>query len=250
MCDHLGFRETIRHSALADVVFNYHVIMETVLKMQARPLGTKGAKVAYVRFADTVLFTTDDPGEGGMQDLVRTVASFAASCAGLGSPVRVGISFGEVFQDPVQSLNVGEGIIAAHDVEQSQDWAGGIIEEESLARAGLPKRALAPLGEEGLIFEYNAPVKSGYRRAYCLGWPQDLNITSTVLRARLDRSHAPYPAAALKIDETLRFFDAYKAVYPNAFDPPEGGLSLRLQDTRWVSFSATELAELKPKPVK
>lgn len=250
MCDHLGFRETIRRFSLADVVFNYHVIMETVLKMQARPLGTQGAKVAYVRFADTVLFTTDDPGQGGLEDLVRTVASFVASCVGLGSPVRVGISFGEVYQDPAQSLNVGEGIIAAHDIEQSQEWAGAVLDEPALGRAGLPKSALSQLSHEGLIFEYNAPLKTGYARRFCLGWPQDLRITPPILRARLDRSHAPYPAAALKIDETLRFFEAYKAVHPDEFDPPEGGLSLRLQDGRWVDFSSSKLNELEPKPVK
>lgn len=129
-----------------------------------------GKRIKRIQFSDTVLLYTEGTQEGKLADLIELSANMVAAFGFLGMGLRGAISSGRfLFRD---GIFVGEAMVRAYELEQSQNWIGGIVDPVLIAELTRDNpQELQYLIDGHFLVEYDVPTKHGIRRHYCLPWP-------------------------------------------------------------------------------
>lgn len=225
--DILGFRGHLRHERLEAVVERMRSLDEIVTHSSRLPVARgqeqiEGAFYAeinreetcrWIRFSDTILLYAEET-EQALPHLILNSLQLLGWSFRFGIPMRGAVTRGELYVSEDRSIFVGEGLIRAHDLQQSQDWAGAILdpEKQRIGEEQIPPRLRKILLDEGALFEYPAPMKQGLVVPYfCLGWPAVAGVTSATLRRSFSKFGGPLESGArAKIDNTVRFMSAYR----------------------------------------
>ena len=81
-------------------------------------------KFKYKVFSDTIIVYSDKKDRAGLDIFYRFIINILIESINLDLPLRGGISYGDTYIDEEKDIFLGEAIVKAHDVEQSQNWCG------------------------------------------------------------------------------------------------------------------------------
>jgi hypothetical protein len=179
LCDILGFRELVQASAIDRVMGNlawfskalHHSLFHEDFPEQPVPLTELQAhpNVGVAWFSDTALLFTRRDDDDCLQSLLQTLNWLLFETM-MVRPVRLrcGVSYGEAFIDPANSLFVGAPIVDAYDLERDQQWSGGALTEDAVRR--LPAGVADSRFADWPVVPYTVPLKSGPRATLAVDW--------------------------------------------------------------------------------
>lgn len=162
--------------------------------------------VSSIQFSDSILLYTEGATGYDLRAIttaaVRLMGNFASLMIGL----RTGIACGEFWHEG--NVFVGKAMIRAYELEQSQDWLGGVLDPAVLATADQSTQAeIESLCNDGLLVPYAAPIKGGsVGDVLCLGWPRNYQEATPV---ELTQATAPW-AVLRKQSHTNEFLRWYR----------------------------------------
>jgi len=98
----------------------------------------------------------------------RSYSSFLRAAAlDIDWPLRGAIAYGECVMDRNTRTFIGQPIIDAYELEESQKWIGTAFHESVVNHSSL-KKGILQLDE---VIQYNIPVKAGIKStSYALNW--------------------------------------------------------------------------------
>lgn len=171
VCDILGFGSYVKRSSL-DCIINdslswfskamYQLLNKsefpehqvTLKELQSNP------QLGMAWFSDTILVYTRHDDDKCLCSLLQFL-SFLLFETMYVSEVRIrcGVSYGEAFIDPENSLFVGLPIVNAYQLERKQQWSGGALTNEAVQR--IPEFARNGKFTDWPVIPYHVPVKEG-----------------------------------------------------------------------------------------
>ena len=172
--DFLGFRSWIRTKGSKEVYERVVFLLGLAVKgsLPGASVGSdmsvrlRRSRVHYSNFSDTVVFYTTDCSYASLDALIWTCTSFMVQAISI-QMVRGAISRGvfRVFRE--DNIHVGEALLDAHDLAESQDWVGlavhsGMHDDTNTKRF----RAKNPK----CLVSYPIPLKTGVYNGYCVNW--------------------------------------------------------------------------------
>jgi hypothetical protein len=179
-------------------------------------------------FSDTLLFWTgpmyaEDNTYNRTHNLERSFAFFRSltllTGIGLrhGFPLRIGIAFGSAYTDRQSQRFLGQAIIDAFDVENSQDWIGVACHRSCDANPAMRLLGRAPavgphvMTLDDLIIRHEIPTKAQNKtRAWTVDWPPySPKGTHRILQDALVR--VTEMDARRKWKNTLEYFESRQA---------------------------------------
>jgi hypothetical protein len=116
------------------------------------------ASLGLAWFSDTILiYTINDSDEAFKNMLVSLGWLLFETILVPGTRIRCGVSYGETYIDPKNSIYIGEPIIEAYQFQQEQAWSGGALKRKAEERCS----EIARSGEDfdGFIIPYEVPLK-------------------------------------------------------------------------------------------
>jgi hypothetical protein len=198
VCDVLGFRGIVARTPLNYLAEQYGSLIKDIKGplrnrwLQEKPSGREILHKHDVRlfiFSDTLLLWTgsmhaEDSFSNRAYNLERTFAFFrsVALLIGIGLrdgfPLRIGIAFGSAYTDRQSQRFLGQALIDAFDVEESQDWIGVACHGSCDANPAMRLLGSAPpvgphvITLDDLLIRYEIPLKSQTKtRAWTVDWP-------------------------------------------------------------------------------
>jgi class 3 adenylate cyclase len=171
VCDILGFSDLVERHSLDDVVDHAYGWFRKALHFSVHrgefpsavppreAFGTHPA-LGVAWFSDTILLYTKSDDDEAIRQLVMSAGwlIFATMIEGT-TRIRAGISYGEAFIDPENSIYVGKAIVEAARLERNQQWAGGALTEHAERR--VPAAARTGQFADWWITRYEVPLKGG-----------------------------------------------------------------------------------------
>lgn len=160
--------------ALLDVLGFSRLVQTQSLDDMTRLLATlKGGpddkELRSLQFSDTILLHTTGTTPQHFRRIVHEAACLIGENASRGVGLRCGIAKGEF--SGKGGIYVGRAIVRAYELEQQQDWIGGILDPVLVDEPELGNE-IKSLSQEGLLLPFEAPIKGGpVGPLHCLGWP-------------------------------------------------------------------------------
>lgn len=170
ICDILGFTRLVQKNSVEQIVENslgwlrkslHHSIhkldfpsdVPSLKQLQDHP------NVGLAWFSDTILLYTREDTEECIRSLLSGVGWLLFETM-LTPDVRLrcGISYGESYIDPEESVYVGHPIIDAYQLEEKQAWAGGALTKAAVQR--LPDSARSGYFPEWFVIPYPVPLSN------------------------------------------------------------------------------------------
>ena len=146
VCDILGFSKLIEDDPLDVVVNNSIAWFRRSLHHSLHKDGfpekppdfevlNRHPDVGLVWFSDTILLYTKEDSNDCVISLLSTIGWLIFETLVQGKmKIRCGISYGDAFVDPNNSLYVGRPIVDAYRLEKCQKWSGGALTPEAVSR--------------------------------------------------------------------------------------------------------------------
>lgn len=94
----------------------------------------RNSLIGIAWFSDTILFWTKEDEDYNIRELIQTVAWLTFANIYGNTKIRGGISYGEAYIDPTNSLFVGTPIIDAYRLESQQQWSGVALTDSAVSR--------------------------------------------------------------------------------------------------------------------
>lgn len=169
ICDILGFKNLVRDNPLKDVVEKRLGWFRRALWWSIHKRDFPGeapslemlrdqANLGVAWFSDTVLLYTLNDDDDALSNLLQSLFWLIFSTnAESNTRVRCGVAYGEVYIDQKDSIYVGQPLIDAIKLEQSQEWFGGALTERAHQR--IPNRFRTGEIYDWPVVEYDVPVK-------------------------------------------------------------------------------------------
>lgn len=169
LCDILAFKELVEQHPLDLVVDDslgwfrkalYHSLYKNEFPQNAPTLEQlqDHSKLGIAWFSDTILVYTLEDTDECFQALTSSIAWLLFET--MPTPdcrLRCGISYGEAYIDPINSIYVGKPIIDAHRLERCQAWSGGALTLAAVQR--LPKSARSGVFADWFLVPYRVPLQ-------------------------------------------------------------------------------------------
>jgi hypothetical protein len=139
VCDILGFSKLVDGNPLelvVDDVFGWfwktlhHSLHKNKFpdEISNRGLLEGHDLIGAAWFSDTILLYTKVDTDDAVQQLIMTVGWLIfENIFHPPSRIRAGISYGEAFIDPANSVFIGKPIVEAYQLEQKQQWSGAAL---------------------------------------------------------------------------------------------------------------------------
>ena len=171
VCDILGFRSLIREKPLRNLLDTdfalFRKLLHFSLKQEDLPdLPPKldelrnQDRVGFAWFSDTVLVYAKNDNDGSCQDVIETVQWLVFATLVTRTKIRAGIAYGEFLADPENEMFLGQAVVDAYELEQSQEWVGAALTPNAVGRL--------PADTYGWpLCEYEVPLKAKARRECC-----------------------------------------------------------------------------------
>jgi hypothetical protein len=166
--------ERLSYVALLDVLGFKDMVQDSDLRELAVVLREIGAAEHYpdvksIQFSDSILLYTEGVEDTKLRQIVGHATYLILESLDRKIGLRGGITRGKFLHDGTVFL--GPAMVRAYELEQMQDWIGGIIDPE-LASDEKTVRVLNDLEDMGFLVRYEAPIKGGsVGQLRCLDWP-------------------------------------------------------------------------------
>ncbi|MEA3201898.1 MAG: hypothetical protein QOE90_3326 [Thermoplasmata archaeon] len=204
--DILGFRNLVaKHSREPEVLAERMIeARESAEKMAA------ATDCFSIQFSDSILLFTKGIGPDELEGIVMTSNFLIRKFLTAGFPLRGGLAAGSFYFH--HSTYLGTAMNRAYELEQSQDWIGGIVDpalgnalrDEDPAQLDARVAELHGLTSSSHLIEYPAPIKGGpVGNLRCFGWP--LGGRQEAIRSILQVDGSESWEVLRKIENTERF---------------------------------------------
>ena len=224
VCDILGFARLVETQPLDAVVSSaigwfrkslHHSLYKNGFPESIPELRDleSHADIGVAWFSDTILLYTLRDDDECVQNMLSTVGwiLFETIVSGR-TRIRAGISYGEAFIDPKNSLFVGTPIIDAYRLEQSQQWSGAALSEDAEKR--IPAEARSGKFADWWVTPYSVPLKSGHKEMLAVNWtwgihqPQWKQVWSESREVPNEQDWKEQPDVCEKFTNTNAFHDS------------------------------------------
>ena len=223
VCDILGFAQMVETQPLDAVVNNaigwFRKSLHHSLHKDGFPNDIPELKelerhtdVGVAWFSDTVLLYTLRDDDACIQNLLTTVGWLLFETIVTGrTRIRAGISYGEAYIDPKNSLFVGNPIIDAFHLEQEQQWSGAALTNSAKER--IPSAVQSGRFADWWVMPYSVPLKKGNKDMLAVRWtwgshhPSWKLIWSDSQEEPNDKDWAERPDICEKFANTKAFHD-------------------------------------------
>lgn len=181
--DVLGFRQRIASTRLDRLVEDYRDLIERKKRASELPtFSQRGVVTAHLHttiFSDTILIWADATSDG-FDAMIRSCAVLLAYAIDIEWPLRGGLACGSCVLDLTSRTFVGQPIVDAYLVEQSQEWIGIALHSSVVEH---PHLGLFAKRHDDVI-EYDVPTKRGSTPLhYAIHWgPYSSRATSSIER--------------------------------------------------------------------
>lgn len=212
--DILGFKNTLRTTPLETVV-NEHLgyfrkALQHTLQLESWPTEPleftdvqARAKIGLEWFSDTIILYTMDESDTAALNLVTTVTWLLFETMYHPSVrLRFGIDHGELFVSRNAGQLLGNGLVGAHELEQTQRWAGGAMTPRAFDRLHQDARHY--------LVEYPVPVKDeAHATSHAINWTLGVHLgfASPYSRTRPEPANSDPQDVVLKWRNTKLFHD-------------------------------------------
>lgn len=205
--DVLGFEKRLETTPLATVAEGYQRLRALKLRARSVPIMSSATvrmeSVGTTIFSDTILLWCDDD-SNAVQSLLTACAVLVASAIEERWPLRGGIAYGDCVLNRETRTFVGQPIVQAYQVEQSQEWLGAAIHETALNHKRLG--TLIQCTED--VIKYAIPVKpKAPALDYAIHWGPYSMGAKTVLKSLIKEANDPSVKA--KYEATLGYLKAH-----------------------------------------
>jgi|SRR5208337_1966314 len=168
ICDILGFTRLVQQNPLDQIVEKslgwlrkslHHSIhkldfpseVPSLKRLQGHP------HLGLAWFSDTILIFTREDTDECLRSLLSSVGWLLfETMFTTDVRLRCGISYGDSYIDPEESIYVGEPIIEAYQLEDAQAWAGGSLTNSAVQR--LPQSARSGVFAEWFLVPFKVPL--------------------------------------------------------------------------------------------
>ncbi|HUR24940.1 MAG TPA: hypothetical protein VM327_02870 [Candidatus Thermoplasmatota archaeon] len=219
--DILGFRRIVHEhdtTALVDLLSHLQDMTTVATGFLAEREAGKRIRVHRVQYSDSYLLYTDDIGPIHLDLMVRSVASVISALMLWGVLVRGAIVRGDLFVSGNRQIFAGKALVRAHDLERQLDWAGAILDVDTIASDD-EKRVIERVElREGWLMDCEVPWKNGRARGLAVGWPfwvqgGDISHYQEEVQNLLPD---PDPEQQQKQNNTWAFFEEHRRTYPKS----------------------------------
>lgn len=216
--DILGFRDKLFNTPLIELVNNYEKqILES--QFMNRPFDPRGRTPSLFKdhpanlpwctkhvFSDSIILVSHDKDIMSCMKLLvyawRLTQHFIAS----GTPLRGGIAYGEMYQNPNLNVYIGKALANAYELENCQNWIGVALDASVVER--FPK-VFEVIGKDeypvlnDLLYTYDVPLKDGTtKQLKTLNWRWNMVVEKGTRSLFSDNDG---PKVVEKIGNTLRY---------------------------------------------
>jgi hypothetical protein len=224
VCDILGFSSLVESNSLDTVVDHVQGWFREALYLsihkdaspdkipQARDFeGHEHIGVAW--FSDTILLYTLKDNDEAVRQLIMTVGWLIFLTITSTTRIRGGLSYGEAFIDKENAIFIGNPIVEAYHLEQSQQWAGAALTHAACER--IPEYARSG-NAEWLIIPYNVPLKNNTTfDTFAINWTWGIHQPDWRMEWSMasefpsDKDWEEQPDICEKFINTKRFHDKF-----------------------------------------
>ncbi|HEY44510.1 MAG TPA: hypothetical protein G4O11_11070 [Anaerolineae bacterium] len=171
MCDILGFSDLVQEKPLDSVVQDHlgwlrkaahHSVHKGEFPSELPSLRAlrDQSHLGIAWFSDTILIYTLEDTDENVRALTSSLGWLLfETMLEVDTRLRCGVSYGEAFIDAENSIYVGQPLIEAHRLEQSQEWSGGALTREVVEH--LPADVRAGKYRDWFLVPYSVPLKDG-----------------------------------------------------------------------------------------
>jgi hypothetical protein len=216
--DILGFRAKLFNTPLLELAHDYERrILES--HFTNRPLDPTGQAPTLFKghpsnlpwcshhvFSDSIILVSHDKDIMSCLKLLVYAWRLSQHFMAFGTPLRGGIAYGELYQNPNLNVFVGKALANAYKLESCQNWIGVAIDTSVVERFPelfevINKDEYPVLND--LLFEYAVPLKGGTtKRLRTLNWRWNLVVEKGT---RSLFSDSDDPRIVEKVSNTLQY---------------------------------------------
>lgn len=233
--DILGFKSLVQKNAHSTLVELYDklftaqtsAVAENIKKLSQRQQEQKGenytdAGLRMVNISDSILIWTEHGQPTALFEIVYAVSSLLSISLVQGLPLRGCITrqpFTVIEKNGVVSV-IGSGLVHAYSMENIQQWAGCIIDEEiinyfkGIEKHFFNRQVPSPLERERMVYEYEIPIRNPNTRAaevkkgYAVNWSESMitdDMIQSAFEAHNKKDERPGSDTPDKISNTIAF---------------------------------------------
>lgn len=161
-------------------------------------------------FSDSIILVSHEADIMSCMKLLVYAWRLSQHFLAFGTPLRGGIAYGELYQNPGINVFVGKGLAKAYELEGCQNWIGIAVDESIQERFpgffdDIDKDKYPVLKD--LLFEYDVPMKNGTtKRLKTLNWRWNL-IAEKGTRALF--SDSDDPKVIEKVSNTSKYVETF-----------------------------------------
>lgn len=172
VCDILGFSNIVK-STTQNKLKTYHIenitnVIKTAFSNYKNPSSKpqsnievfKNNLLGYAFFSDTVLIYSVHDSRDGWRNVLNSAAKLLSYPILTPYKFRIGIAYGEFYYNQKENIFIGKALVEAAKLESRQEWSGAALTNDAA------KKFKGILPEEGLLVEYNVPVKQKYYKRF------------------------------------------------------------------------------------
>lgn len=228
--DILGFKNMVEKNSHEDLMEIYETGLyecldnseeatNLILGMITPPNEMESLKIKIYVISDSIIFIQDNLTQRGLLYIISYCRMLIGSAMADGIPIRGGLSFGPVtVQNKRGTTIVGEGLTKAYNLENKQQWAGGIIDKECFDI--VPKEnvniieLLIKNKKNPIITNYYVPMKDGTsKEELVFDWTiyELIKNDNDIISSFGKHNKEINDDVKTKIDNTVKFFNETKS---------------------------------------
>ncbi|MBW2631020.1 MAG: hypothetical protein JRC90_04530 [Deltaproteobacteria bacterium] len=220
--DILGFRAKLFNTPLLELAHGYEKRIRESHFMN-RPFDPTGQTPTLFKdhpsnlpwcsqhvFSDSIILVSHDKDIMSCMKLLVYAWRLSQHFMAFGTPLRGGIAYGELYQNPNLNVFVGKALAKAYELEGCQNWIGVAIDASVVERFpevfGVIDKDEYPVLND-LLFEYAVPFKGGMtKRLKTLNWRWNLVVEKGTRSLFSDSND---PKVVEKVNNTLKYVEAF-----------------------------------------
>jgi hypothetical protein len=180
VCDILGYSNLVKSSSLMELkdfhLKNINNIMKSAIHHFGENIESPTPKeffqddlVGHTIFSDTIILFSLSDDRDGYRIVLNAV--YRLISIPMFTPIykyRVGISYGEFYQNQKENIYIGKALVEANDLEKVQQWSGAAL-TDTAANEFKDK-----FPENSMLVDYDVPVRlsseSAHRKYSVVNW--------------------------------------------------------------------------------
>lgn len=207
--DVLGFKDRMRTDGLQKVADGYRNLMRQIQPAAETPVigvgGNERWTTPLVVFSDTILMWSDDDPES-LDSFLSSCSFLIAYAFNIGWYLRGGVAFGDSIMNRASSEFLGQPIIDAHLLEESQDWIGGAFHNScSTANSYKVFRTCDNVVNYPVPLKPSAQMRANDVLPFVINWPVCAYVNRETTLTDLIAMHGPPHRA--KYQNSLAFVE-------------------------------------------